>query len=118
MLQAPFQNLLNRYGPDFNRKYLLPAGGEMMTWFSLPATLTLFVTSVQLVVTGLVYYWSTQPVDGAGRGRKVRTPKGAMPRNSGLLGWETAADRRSAFALTLSRCKVSRLLEGQQANLE
>ena len=26
---------------------------------------------------------------GASRGRKVRTPKGAMPRNSGSFGWDT-----------------------------
>ena len=32
------------------RKYLAPEGGEMVTWFSAPATLTLLVTPAQLVV--------------------------------------------------------------------
>src|ERR1039458_3318547 len=67
---------------------------------------------------------------GASRGRKVRTPKGAMPRNSGSFGWDTRGrkverlfdgpghkklNRRSRFAepVRVKRCGKSAPREAQ-----
>ncbi len=50
------------------------------------------------------WFWKggeSLPSRTAGRGRKVRTPKGAMPRNSGSFGWDTRGR------------KVERLFDGQ-----
>ena len=49
---------------------------------------------------------------GASRGRKVRTPKGAMPRNSGSFGWDTRGR-----TLTFCRGSTDSATENQTAEI-